>query len=172
MFFALENSLKKNKQTNPKIKSVIVSCVLKLFYSVYVWTTCAAPNGGTLSLFMALCLSPPSSSVVTSAWKKIVSHKHSITTTNTTIRQLHRITMFYLSLRYELCDLFAGIKWSNFNMGNSPVSPPWCFQNLIMLLQNLPETCEIQVLNKGKGNIFNSRTKVVWMCVKTNNVNP
>lgn len=55
--------------------------------------------------------------------------------------------MFYLSLRYELCDLFAGIKWSHFNMGNSPVSPPWCFQNLIMLFQNLPKTCEIQVLN-------------------------
>lgn len=63
MFFALENSLKKTTT----IKSAIVSCVLKLFYSVYVWTTCAAPNGGTLSLFMALCLSPPSSSVVTSA---------------------------------------------------------------------------------------------------------
>lgn len=31
--------------------------------------TCAAPRGGTLSLFMALCLSPPSNSVVTNAWK-------------------------------------------------------------------------------------------------------
>lgn len=31
--------------------------------------TCAAPRGGTLSLFMAFCLSPPSSSVVTNAWR-------------------------------------------------------------------------------------------------------
>lgn len=74
MFFALENSL----------KNLPLFQVYWNYFTVYVWTTCAAPNGGTLSLFMALCLSPPSSSVVTSAWKKLVSHKHSITTTNTT----------------------------------------------------------------------------------------
>lgn len=35
--------------------------------------TCAAPKGGTLSLFMAFCLSPPSNSVVTNAWKTAAS---------------------------------------------------------------------------------------------------
>lgn len=41
------------------------------FLCLYMWVsffTCAAPRGGTLSLFMAFWRSPPSSSVVTRAW--------------------------------------------------------------------------------------------------------
>lgn len=59
----------------------------------------------------------------------------------------------YLGLRYELCDLFAGIKWSHFNVDDSPIGPPRCLQNLIMLLQNLPETREVQVLQRQRQNV-------------------
>lgn len=54
----------------------------------------------------------------------------------------------YLSLRDKLCDFLACVKWSHFNMGHSPISPPRCLQNLIMLLQDLPETSEVQVLQR------------------------
>lgn len=40
-----------------------------LMHTKNIGLTCAAPRGGTLNLFMAFCLSPPSSSVVTSAWR-------------------------------------------------------------------------------------------------------
>lgn len=33
-------------------------------------------------------------------------------------------------------------------MSNPPVGPPRCLQNLVMLLQDLPETCEVQVLQR------------------------
>lgn len=53
---------------------------------------------------------------------------------------------FHLSLRDELSDLLACIKWSHFNMSHPPICPLGSFQNLIMLLENLPESCEVQVL--------------------------
>lgn len=54
----------------------------------------------------------------------------------------------YLSLRDELCDFLARVKWSHFNVGHPPVGPPWCLQNLIMLFKDLPETCEVQILQR------------------------
>lgn len=60
----------------------------------------------------------------------------------------------YLRFRDELRDFLACVKWSHFNMGHPPVSPPRRLQNLVMLLQDLPETCEIQILWRHRGRFF------------------
>lgn len=57
----------------------------------------------------------------------------------------------HLGLRDELCDFLACVKRSHFNVGHPPVSPPRRLQNLVMLLQDLPETCEVQVLQGQRG---------------------
>lgn len=47
-------------------------------------------------------------------------------------------------------------------MGHPPVSPPRRLQNLVMLLQDLPETCEIQILWRHRGRCFNP-VKTSWL---------
>lgn len=67
----------------------------------------------------------------------------------------HVLIMFlsnnlHLCLRDDLCDLLAGVERGHFNVSHPPVSSPRCLQNLIMFLQDLPETGEVQVLQGAK----------------------
>jgi len=55
----------------------------------------------------------------------------------------------HLGLRDEQRDLLAGVERSHLNMLHPPVGPPRRLQDLIMLLQDLPETREVQVLQRG-----------------------
>lgn len=75
----------------------------------------------------------------------------------------------HLGLRDELCDFLACVKWSHFNMGHPPVSPPRRLQNLIMLLQDLPETCEVQVLQRQRETQRGREreTGVLWKKIQT-----
>lgn len=52
----------------------------------------------------------------------------------------------YLSLRDELCDLLTGVEWSHLHVSHTPISSTLCVQNLIMFLQNLTESSEVQIL--------------------------
>lgn len=56
----------------------------------------------------------------------------------------------YLSLRDELGDLLAGVEGGHLHVGHAPVGPPRRLQDLIMLLQDLTETCEVQILGRGE----------------------
>ena len=53
----------------------------------------------------------------------------------------------YLGLRDELGDLLAGVEGGHLHVRDPPVGPPRRVQDLVMLLQDLPETCEVQVLH-------------------------
>lgn len=54
-------------------------------------------------------------------------------------------------LRDEWCYFLACVKWSHFDMGHPPVGPSGRLQNLVMLLQDLPEACDVQVLQTQRG---------------------
>lgn len=77
----------------------------------------------------------------------------------------------HLGLRDELSDFLACVKWCHFYMDDPPVGPPRRLQNLIMLLQDLPETCEVQVLQRhgGGGGRGRERTNERIEPVKTIN---
>ena len=54
----------------------------------------------------------------------------------------------YLSLRNELGDLLTGVEGGHLHVGHAPVSPTGSLQDLIMLLQDLTEACEVQILGE------------------------
>lgn len=56
--------------------------------------------------------------------------------------------MIYLGLRDELCDLLAGVERGHFHVGHTPVGSTLCVQNLVMFLQDLPESGEVQILEE------------------------
>ena len=56
----------------------------------------------------------------------------------------------YLSLRDELGNLLAGVEGGHLHVGHAPLGSPRRLQDLIMLLQDLTETCEVQILGRGE----------------------
>lgn len=54
--------------------------------------------------------------------------------------------VLYLSLRNELVDFLACIKWGHFYMSHSPICPTRCFQNLVMFFKDFSKPCKIQIL--------------------------
>lgn len=68
----------------------------------------------------------------------------------------------YLCLRNELRDLLAGVERCHLHMGHTPVSPTRGVQNLVMFLQDLTETSEVQVLlmttRKQQSHIYSRQT--------------
>lgn len=62
------------------------------------------------------------------------------------MEHLNPLLLSYLCLRNELRDLLAGVEGRHLDVSNPPVGPARRLEDLIMLLQNLPETGEVQVL--------------------------
>lgn len=58
----------------------------------------------------------------------------------------NQILSSYLGLRNELGDLLAGVERRHFDVRDPPVGPSRRLEDLIMFLQDLPETGEVQVL--------------------------
>lgn len=54
----------------------------------------------------------------------------------------------HLRLIDELCDLLAGVERCHLHVKHTPVGPAGGIQDLVMLLQDLTETGEVQVLSK------------------------
>lgn len=52
----------------------------------------------------------------------------------------------HLCLRDELRDLLAGVERRHLHVSHTPVGPAWRIQDLVMFLQDLAETGEVQVL--------------------------
>lgn len=52
----------------------------------------------------------------------------------------------HLRLSNELCDLLAGVERCHLHMSHTPVRPARSIQDLVMFLQDLTETSEVQVL--------------------------
>lgn len=111
---------------------------------------------------MAFCLSPPSNSVVTSAWGNNKQESRTnpylglvLLDSNMSAfhfilspppRHLNSLLFSYLGLRNELSDLLAGVEGRHLDVSDPPVGSSRRLKDLIMLLQNLPETGEVQVL--------------------------
>lgn len=57
-----------------------------------------------------------------------------------------RAYVAHLSLRDELRDLLASVEGRHFHVSHTPVGPAGRIQNLVMFLQDLTETGEIQIL--------------------------
>lgn len=68
------------------------------------------------------------------------------------------VTGRHLCLSDELCDLLAGIERCHLHMSHAPVCPARSIQDLVMFLQDLTETGEVQVLwaitNNQRLNIY------------------
>lgn len=62
------------------------------------------------------------------------------------MNHLNPLLFSYLCLRNELSDLLAGVEGRHLDVSDPPVCPSHRLEDLVMLLQNLPETGEVQVL--------------------------
>ena len=69
----------------------------------------------------------------------------------------------YLRLGDELGDLLAGVERGHLHVGHPPVGPPRGVQDLVMLLQDLAETSEVQVLRGGEESESESESETALL---------
>lgn len=65
----------------------------------------------------------------------------------------------HLCLRNELCDLLAGVEGRHLDVSDPPIGPSRRLEDLIMLLQDLPETGEVQVLQQRGPRFYKGRRR-------------
>lgn len=70
----------------------------------------------------------------------------------------------HLCLRDKLVDLLAGVEGSHLHLGHPPLRPPRRLQVLVMLLQDLAESSEVQVLQ--------ARERTCWLLNPSQLLNP